>query len=443
MLIDQTCHARLADFGLLTIISDPANLLFSSSCTQGGTARWMSPELIAPQRFGLKNSRPTKSSDCYALGMVIYETVSGNLPFHEDSDLTVFVKVLDGGCPRRGARFTQDLWKVLKQCWASPSNNRPSAEDILQSLERLPNLSEPPPGADERMEDDVSECTIDSSFSIPSDQGSDPPITLSDQENRSRSLSSSPIPPSLPPSPLLPPVQGSDSAHYRGASPYGIPPGNIGEPSRQPNFEGNLSDVGPPSSGGLVHETNQAESTFYFPPSAYRPLDSRYNYASSSAYSPPSLHYPVSSRPSYAVHSRTDSSGSSADYRSQQAHGDAFSDPANHSPGPSTGSTGVVDSNVQVQSISTRALSNDQNPSSPSNPSKTYAFVSLLGTTIRERPRRRYDEIESLYHCSWPDCTKSYGTLNHLNAHVVMQKHGARRLPSGEHRLDLRSYLCP
>jgi hypothetical protein len=33
--------------------------------------------------------------------------------------------------------------------------------------------------------------------------------------------------------------------------------------------------------------------------------------------------------------------------------------------------------------------------------------------------------------------------LNHLNAHVVMQKHGPRRLPSGEYRLTARSYLDP
>jgi len=43
---------------------------------------------------------------------------------------------------------------------------------------------------------------------------------------------------------------------------------------------------------------------------------------------------------------------------------------------------------------------------------------------------RRSDEIERLYHYSWPDCTKTYGTLNHLSAYVVMQKHGPRRLPS-------------
>ncbi|EPQ28559.1 uncharacterized protein PFL1_03863 [Pseudozyma flocculosa PF-1] len=48
----------------------------------------------------------------------------------------------------------------------------------------------------------------------------------------------------------------------------------------------------------------------------------------------------------------------------------------------------------------------------------------------KKRPRRRYDEIERLYPCKWPGCTKSYGTLNHLNAHVAMQKHGPKRSPS-------------
>ena len=67
-----------------------------------------------------------------------------------------------------------------------------------------------------------------------------------------------------------------------------------------------------------------------------------------------------------------------------------------------------------------------------SSVSKTYSFVSLPGNAVRKRPRRRYDEIERLYHCSWTDCTKSYGTLNHLNAHIVMQRHGNKRTPSGE-----------
>jgi hypothetical protein len=36
----------------------------------------MSPELLDPEMFGIPQSegdRPTRQSDCYALGMVIYE----------------------------------------------------------------------------------------------------------------------------------------------------------------------------------------------------------------------------------------------------------------------------------------------------------------------------------------------------------------------------------
>ncbi|KAG0138894.1 hypothetical protein CROQUDRAFT_70395 [Cronartium quercuum f. sp. fusiforme G11] len=47
----------------------------------------------------------------------------------------------------------------------------------------------------------------------------------------------------------------------------------------------------------------------------------------------------------------------------------------------------------------------------------------------RKRPRRRFEEIERLYRCNFEGCTKAYGTLNHLNAHVQMQKHGSKRLP--------------
>ena len=43
------------------------------SFTAGGTTPWMSPELLDPDRFGISDGRPTKQSDCYSLGMVVYE----------------------------------------------------------------------------------------------------------------------------------------------------------------------------------------------------------------------------------------------------------------------------------------------------------------------------------------------------------------------------------
>jgi len=175
ILIDQTGNARLADFGLLTIISDPANRLSSSSCTQGGTVRWMSPELIDPVEFGLEKICPTKSSDCYALGMVIYETISGNLPFHEHTDLTVSRKVLKGERPPRKVMFTKSLWELLELCWTSQPDKRPDIDGVLQSLETASNLLEKPsPGMDEEMdegEDGDGWDSADSSSDVPGSTG--------------------------------------------------------------------------------------------------------------------------------------------------------------------------------------------------------------------------------------------------------------------------------
>ena len=94
----------------------------------------MSPELIDPQQFGFKNSRPTEFSDCYALGMVIYETISGQLPFHEYTNLTVFVKVLEGKRPSRQSGFVDNLWEMVELCWAPQTAARPKIEDVLQRL---------------------------------------------------------------------------------------------------------------------------------------------------------------------------------------------------------------------------------------------------------------------------------------------------------------------
>ena len=62
-------------------------------------------------------------------------------------------------------------------------------------------------------------------------------------------------------------------------------------------------------------------------------------------------------------------------------------------------------------------------PSPPQEPENNKAYSFVPGATQKKRPRRKYHEIERLYPCSYPGCTKSYGTLNHLNAHVAMQKH--------------------
>ena len=154
ILIDEAGRARLADFGLLRIISDHTNLSYSTSLAQGGTVRWMSAELINPVEFGNEKSCPTQSSDCYALGMVIYETISGRSPFYGHEPPAVLVRVARGEHPHRGEGFPENLWEVLVRCWAHQPSDRPAVEEVLQELKAVPSLSEQPcPWLGEEMED--------------------------------------------------------------------------------------------------------------------------------------------------------------------------------------------------------------------------------------------------------------------------------------------------
>ena len=117
---------------------------------QGGTTRWMSPELIDPKEFGFNTCRCTRESDCYALGIVFYEVISGNVPFHsQHKEFKVALEILKGNRPSRDAEFADPLWEMLQMCWKPQPSDRPKIEDVLRCLESVSELSRPPsPPAD-------------------------------------------------------------------------------------------------------------------------------------------------------------------------------------------------------------------------------------------------------------------------------------------------------
>jgi hypothetical protein len=123
----------------------------------------MSPELLDPDQFGSKDGRPTRESDCYALGMVIYEVLSRQVPFAPDKDFIVMRKVLEGERPGRPQGeeevwFTDDLWATLELCWATRLETRPSIKAVLECLGRVSRQSP-------SMDDDAKTGTGDESSS--------------------------------------------------------------------------------------------------------------------------------------------------------------------------------------------------------------------------------------------------------------------------------------
>src|SRR5215212_4945517 len=82
VLITDSGHVKVADFGIAraaeaTTISDLGNIL--------GSAKYMSPEQAAGERVGA-------ASDLYSLGVVLYEMLTGRLPFEVEIPADVPVK---------------------------------------------------------------------------------------------------------------------------------------------------------------------------------------------------------------------------------------------------------------------------------------------------------------------------------------------------------------
>jgi hypothetical protein len=123
----------------------------------------MSPELLHPKMAGLKICQLTKESDCYALGMVIYEVLSGQMPFASYAAPVVIRKVLNGKRPKRpegndGKLFTDSIWEVVQRCWKPRPRDRISARDALQGL--AGDVNAEPGGNDEWNSIRASDCTF-------------------------------------------------------------------------------------------------------------------------------------------------------------------------------------------------------------------------------------------------------------------------------------------
>ncbi|MDA3639751.1 protein kinase domain-containing protein [Mycobacterium xenopi] len=90
VLISDDGEVKIADFGLVRAV---AAAKITSASVILGTAAYLSPEQV-------RDGDATASSDVYAVGILVYEMLTGRTPFSGDSPLAVAYQRLDADVPR-------------------------------------------------------------------------------------------------------------------------------------------------------------------------------------------------------------------------------------------------------------------------------------------------------------------------------------------------------
>ena len=126
-IITEGMVLKLGDFGLAKEVKKTRTTGYA------GTLRWAAPEYI-------KDSKLSTRNDIHPLGLVMWEIITSELPFHQYTDDGIGYQLMQAICekierPAIPAFCPQELADMLKQCWEIDRTNRPTLEHILDVIE--------------------------------------------------------------------------------------------------------------------------------------------------------------------------------------------------------------------------------------------------------------------------------------------------------------------
>lgn len=142
---DGVWTPKIIDFGLSRILSGEYT---ATNSAVGLTFAYAAPEQI-------RNQKIYKNVDLWAIGVIIYRVIAGELPFqaarHEDShsaqsQLELSQKITNLDLPEKLERLPEPYRSMIKRCLVvDPSKRVATAEDLLEMLNEQDQAAAPQP----------------------------------------------------------------------------------------------------------------------------------------------------------------------------------------------------------------------------------------------------------------------------------------------------------
>ncbi|MBZ5637977.1 MAG: tetratricopeptide repeat protein, partial [Acidobacteriia bacterium] len=131
VLLDADGSAYIADFGISRTLDHGGTMTEDGALV--GTVAYMSPEQA-------RGETPDHRSDLYSLGLILYEMLTGSLPFQSDNALSTLMRRAQENVPSiRTIRSDIPAWLagIVARCLRRDKADRyPSAADLLRDLDR-------------------------------------------------------------------------------------------------------------------------------------------------------------------------------------------------------------------------------------------------------------------------------------------------------------------
>ncbi|KAJ3281309.1 hypothetical protein HDU79_010856 [Rhizoclosmatium sp. JEL0117] len=88
---------------------------------------------LSPESYSEVGNGPTKAHDVYSFGMIMYETVTGRVPFDGTPAGAIPFLVMAGKRPERpdaGNDVPDWVWEIIERCWRQDPGGRPDMEAV-------------------------------------------------------------------------------------------------------------------------------------------------------------------------------------------------------------------------------------------------------------------------------------------------------------------------